>query len=54
MMPESPYQQGISMKPGLGDFALCPYMQRSIMILLEKSAEFDVTYIDQENKAGGS
>ena len=38
------------MKPELISFALCPYVQRSVIALLEKEVEFDITYIDLQNK----
>jgi len=31
-------------------FKLCPYVQRAVIVLLEKGAEFEVTYIDLKNK----
>lgn len=34
------------MKPELISFKLCPFVQRSVIILLEKDIEFDITYID--------
>lgn len=37
------------MKPELISFALCPFVQRSVIVLLEKEAEFDITYIDLAN-----
>ena len=37
------------MKPELISFDLCPFVQRSVITLLEKSVEFDITYIDLAN-----
>lgn len=37
------------MKPELVSFKLCPFVQRSLIVLLEKDAEFDITYIDLAN-----
>jgi glutathione S-transferase len=37
------------MKPELISFKLCPFVQRSVIILLEKGMEFDITYIDLKN-----
>lgn len=34
------------MKPNLISFDLCPFVQRSVITLLEKDVEFDITYID--------
>ncbi|MDH5546150.1 MAG: glutathione S-transferase family protein [Gammaproteobacteria bacterium] len=34
------------MKPQLISFDLCPFVQRSVITLLEKHVEFDITYID--------
>lgn len=34
------------MKPQLISFKLCPFVQRSVIILLEKGIDFDITYID--------
>ncbi|MDT8383665.1 MAG: glutathione S-transferase family protein [Gammaproteobacteria bacterium] len=34
------------MKPELISFKLCPFVQRSVIILLEKGIAFDITYID--------
>lgn len=31
-------------------FALCPYVQRAAIVLLEKGCAFDITYIDLKNK----
>ncbi|MDH5183771.1 MAG: glutathione S-transferase family protein [Gammaproteobacteria bacterium] len=36
----------ISPKPELISFKLCPFVQRSVITLLEKGVEFDITYID--------
>jgi glutathione S-transferase len=37
------------MKPELISFKLCPFVQRSVIILLEKGIDFDITYIDLRN-----
>ena len=37
------------MKPELISFKLCPFVQRSVIILLEKGIDFDITYIDIKN-----
>ncbi|NQY74060.1 MAG: glutathione S-transferase family protein [Candidatus Margulisbacteria bacterium] len=37
-------------KPELISFELCPFVQRSVITLLEKDQEFDITYIDLANK----
>jgi len=37
------------MKPELISFKLCPFVQRSVITLLEKGADFDITYIDLGN-----
>ena len=34
------------MKPELISFKICPFVQRSVIILLEKGIDFDITYID--------
>lgn len=34
------------MKPELISFKLCPFVQRSVIILLEKGIDYDITYID--------
>jgi len=34
------------MKPELVSFKLCPFVQRSVIVLLEKDAPFDITYIN--------
>jgi glutathione S-transferase len=34
------------MKPHLISFKLCPFVQRSVITLLEKEIDFDITYID--------
>ncbi|WP_085581609.1 glutathione S-transferase family protein [Thalassospira mesophila] len=39
-----------SNKPELISFDLCPFVQRSVITLLEKNVEFDLTYIDLANK----
>ncbi len=37
------------MKPELISFKICPFVQRSVIILLEKGIDFDITYIDLKN-----
>lgn len=37
------------MKPELISFDLCPFVQRSVITLLEKNVDFDVTYVDLAN-----
>src|SRR3989339_1381952 len=37
-------------KPRLISFELCPYVQRSVILLLEKQVDFDITYIDLAHK----
>ncbi len=37
-------------KPELISFDLCPFVQRSVITLLEKNIEFDITYIDLKDK----
>lgn len=37
------------MKPKLISFELCPFVQRSVITLLEKDVDFDITYIDLEH-----
>jgi glutathione S-transferase len=37
-------------KPELVSFKLCPFVQRSVITLLEKNIDFDITYIDLANK----
>ncbi len=34
------------MKPELVSFKLCPFVQRSVIVLLEKGVPFDITYIN--------
>lgn len=34
------------MKPELISFKLCPFVQRSVIVLKEKNIDFDITYID--------
>ena len=34
------------MKPQLISFKLCPFVQRSVILLKEKSVDYDITYID--------
>ncbi len=36
-------------KPVLISFGLCPFVQRSVITLLEKQVDFDITYIDLAN-----
>ena len=38
------------MKPKLISFKICPFVQRSVITLLEKDVAFDITYIDLANK----
>lgn len=38
------------MKPELISFDICPFVQRSVITLLEKGVDFDITYIDLANK----
>ena len=40
----------MSSKPELISFDICPFVQRSVITLLEKGVDFDVTYIDLANK----
>ncbi|TGM45143.1 glutathione S-transferase family protein [Leptospira biflexa] len=37
-------------KPTLVSFKLCPYVQRSVINLLEKKVEYEIKYIDLANK----
>jgi glutathione S-transferase len=37
------------MKPELISFKICPFVQRSIIVMNEKEQEFDITYIDLKN-----
>jgi len=37
------------MKPELISFKLCPFVQRSVIVLKEKGVDFDITYIDLKN-----
>ena len=37
------------MKPELISFKLCPFVQRSVIVLLEKKVPFDIRYIDLSN-----
>lgn len=37
------------MKPELISFKLCPFVQRSVIVLLEKGIDFDITYIDLQD-----
>jgi glutathione S-transferase len=38
-----------AIKPELISFKLCPFVQRSVITLLEKGVDFDLTYIDLAN-----
>src|SRR5512143_528618 len=38
-----------SAKPHLVSFKLCPFVQRSVIMLKEKHVDFDITYIDLDN-----
>lgn len=40
----------MSQKPHLISFKLCPFVQRSVITLLHKGVDFDMTYIDLANK----
>jgi glutathione S-transferase len=40
----------MSTKPELISFDICPYVQRSVITLLEKKQAFELTYIDLANK----
>jgi glutathione S-transferase len=40
----------MSQKPHLVSFKLCPFVQRSVITLLHKGVDFDITYIDLANK----
>jgi glutathione S-transferase len=42
----------IVMKPVLVSFALCPYVQRSVITLKRKRAEYEIQYIDLEHPPG--
>lgn len=37
-------------KPELVSFVICPFVQRSVITLLHKNVDFDLTYIDLANK----
>ena len=37
------------MKPELISFKLCPFVQRSVIVLLEKGVDYDIQYIDIRN-----
>ncbi len=37
------------MKPELISFKLCPFVQRSVIVLQEKEVDYDITYIDLKN-----
>lgn len=36
-------------KPRLVSFKLCPFVQRSVIVLLEKGGDFEISYIDLKN-----
>ena len=36
--------------PELISFDICPFVQRSVITMIEKGQEFDITYIDLANK----
>ena len=38
------------LKPKLVSFEICPFVQRSLILLLEKKIDYDITYIDLRNK----
>lgn len=38
------------MKPTLISFNICPFVQRSVITLIHKKVDFDIKYIDLENK----
>lgn len=40
----------MSEKPELISFSLCPFVQRSVITLLHKNVDFDITYIDLDNR----
>lgn len=40
----------LQVKPELISFKLCPFVQKSVIALLEKKVDFDITYIDLSNK----
>lgn len=40
----------LQIKPELISFKLCPFVQKSVIALLEKKVDFDITYIDLSNK----
>jgi glutathione S-transferase len=46
---EKPLVTATSRKLELVSFKLCPYVQRSVIVLKHKKAPFDITYIDLEN-----
>ncbi|MDX2469962.1 MAG: glutathione S-transferase family protein [SAR324 cluster bacterium] len=39
-----------TIKPKLISFEICPFVQRAVILLLEKEIDFDITYIDLKNK----
>jgi glutathione S-transferase len=47
-MRSHPFQE-IPMKPELISFKLCPFVQRSVIVLNEKKIDYDITYIDLKN-----
>lgn len=49
-MPIIREEEKMSLKPKLISFKLCPYVQRSVITLLEKKVPHDIEYIDLENK----
>ncbi|WP_303906985.1 glutathione S-transferase family protein [Thiohalomonas denitrificans] len=40
------------MKPQLISFKLCPFVQRSVILLKEKGVDYDITYIDLNSPPG--
>lgn len=38
------------MKPKLISFSLCPFVQRCVIALIEKKVDYDIEYIDLDNK----
>jgi len=40
----------MSQKPELISFEICPFVQRSVITMLEKGQDFDIKYIDLANK----
>ncbi len=39
----------MTLKPELISFKLCPFVQRAVILLLEKNIEFDIHYIELDN-----